>query len=98
MTKTRRLRIAMVGQRGVPATYGGVERHVEEIGSRLTQMGHEVLVYCRPHYTPDAIDEYRGMKLHHLNTVETKHFEAIVHSAGATLSAMREHVDVVHFH
>ena len=29
----RRLRIAMIGQRGVPATSGGIERHVEEIGA-----------------------------------------------------------------
>ena len=28
-------RIAFIGQRGVPATIGGIEHHVEEIGARL---------------------------------------------------------------
>jgi glycosyltransferase involved in cell wall biosynthesis len=88
----------MVGQRGVPATYGGVERHVEEIGARLVGMGHEVIVYCRPHYTSDARSTHRGIQLRHLNTLQTKHFEAIVHSAGATLSAIHDQVDIVHYH
>jgi glycosyltransferase involved in cell wall biosynthesis len=100
MTKTnpRGLRIAMVGQRGLPATYGGVERHVEELGSRLVTMGHEVIVYCRPNYSTHPQAEYRGIELRHLNTVDSKHFDAIVHSASATYSAMRDQVDVVHYH
>ena len=41
------MKIAMIGQRGVPATFGGVERHVEELGARLVDRGHEVIVFCR---------------------------------------------------
>ena len=88
----------MVGQRGLPATYGGVERHVEELGARLVDMGHEVIVYCRPHYSTDPLDQHRGMQLRHLGTPETKHLEAIVHSAGATFSAIHDKVDIVHYH
>lgn len=43
------MKIAMIGQKGVPATYGGPERHVEELGRRLVAMGHEVSVYVRPY-------------------------------------------------
>jgi len=42
------VRIAMIGQKGIPATYGGIERHVEEITRRLCARGHQVDVYCRP--------------------------------------------------
>ena len=35
----RPARIAFIGQRGVPATIGGIEHHVEEIGSRLVARG-----------------------------------------------------------
>lgn len=94
----RGLRIAMIGQRGLPATYGGVERHVEEIGARLVDLGHEVIVYCRPNYSPEPRETYRGMTLVRLNTPESKHLEAIVHSAGATTAAMRTGVDIVHYH
>ena len=37
--------IAFIGQRGVPATIGGIEHHVEEIGSRLVERGHDVTLY-----------------------------------------------------
>ena len=40
----------MIGQKGIPATYGGVERHVEELAVRLVERGHEVTVYRRPYY------------------------------------------------
>ncbi len=94
----RPLRIAMIGQRGVPATFGGIEHHVEELGSRLAARGHEVLVYCRTNYTQQRLRSYRGMRLLHLPTVSRKHLDAIVHSALATADAVRRGVDVVHYH
>lgn len=92
------LRIAMIGQRGVPATFGGIEHHVEELGSRLAARGHEVLVYCRTNYAEERLSSYRGMRLVHLPTVSRKHLDAIVHSTISTLDAVRRRVDVVHYH
>jgi glycosyltransferase involved in cell wall biosynthesis len=92
------LRIAMIGQRGVPATFGGVERHVEEIGARLVERGHRVTVYCRTNYVGDHRDTYRGMRLRTIPTVGTKHLDAIVHSGLSTVDAVRTGVDVVHYH
>jgi glycosyltransferase involved in cell wall biosynthesis len=94
----RPLRIAMIGQRGVPATFGGVERHVEEIGSRLAERGHEVIVYARTNYVEELRDTWRGMTIRNLSTVDSKHLDAIVHSAKSTVAAMRSGVDVVHYH
>src|SRR4029079_7418469 len=62
------LRIAMIGQRGVPATYGGIEHHVEELGARLVERGHEVIVYARPNYLDAPIEEHRGMRVKVLPT------------------------------
>ncbi|MBA2495744.1 MAG: glycosyltransferase family 4 protein, partial [Acidimicrobiia bacterium] len=92
-----RLRIAMLGTRGVPARWGGIERHVEEIGARLAAKGHEVTVYCRANYQPEA-GLHRGMRLVPLRTVGTKHLDAIVHTASATARAVRRRYDVVHYH
>jgi glycosyltransferase involved in cell wall biosynthesis len=92
------MRIAMIGQRGVPATFGGVERHVEEIGSRLVERGHEVIVYARTNYVEELRDTWRGMSVRNLTTVDSKHLDAIVHSAKSTVAAMRAGVDVVHYH
>ena len=88
----------MIGQRGVPATFGGVEHHVEELGARLAGRGHEVIVYSRTNYVDARRDRYRGMRVRTLPTVDRKHLDAIVHSALSTVDAMRTGVDIVHFH
>jgi glycosyltransferase involved in cell wall biosynthesis len=92
------LRIAMIGQKGLPASYGGVEHHVEELGARLAARGHHVTVYCRKNYTTDRRDTYRGMTLRYVPTVATKHLDSIVHSAAATLDTLRGRYDVIHYH
>ena len=94
----RPLRIAMIGQRGVPATFGGVERHVEELGSRLAARGHHVTVYGRTNYVREQLSGYRGMHVRNLPTVNSKHLDAIVHSGLSTVDAMRRGVDIVHYH
>ncbi|WP_374968266.1 glycosyltransferase family 4 protein [Terrabacter sp. BE26] len=94
----RPLTIAMVGQKGLPAKMGGVEKHVEEVGSRLASRGHEVLVFCRSSYGTGTPHTYRGMTLVEAPTVATKHLDAIVHSAASTLMALGRRPDVVHYH
>lgn len=92
------MKIAMIGQRGVPATFGGVERHVEELGARLAADGHEVVVFCRRGYGESQPDGYRGMRLVHQHTVDSKHLESFVASATATAATIGQGYDVVHYH
>jgi len=44
------MKIAMIGQKGIPAHSGGVEQHVDMLARQLTKRGHEVTVYCRRWY------------------------------------------------
>jgi len=88
----------MIGQRGLPATYGGVERHVEELGVRLAERGHEVVVFCRRNYTDDPQPSHRGVRLVYAPTVESKHLEAALHSGAASLLTLGRGFDIVHYH
>jgi len=92
------MRIAMIGQKGIPALYGGIERHVEELSLELAKNGHEILTYARSWYTPLAIKKYRGIKINHIPTVRTKHLDAIVHTFLSTLHAIGQKPDVIHYH
>ena len=78
-----RLSIAMVGTRGVPARYGGFETAVEEIGRRLADAGHRVVVYCRT--VPGAGEpppaEHLGMELVHLPAARRRSLETLSHTA-----------------
>ncbi|MDO9509734.1 MAG: glycosyltransferase family 4 protein [Candidatus Magasanikbacteria bacterium] len=92
------MKIAMIGQKGVPAVFGGIEKHVEELGAQLAKK-HEVLAYARNWYTPKNITEYKGMKIIHCGTLHTKHLDAIVHTFISTLDAIfLKKVDVIHYH
>ncbi len=91
------MRIAMIGQKGLPATYGGIERHVEEIGARLVERGHEVRVYTRSYYSPGR-DRYRGMERCPRPSIRTKHLDTATHAFFATLDVLARPVDLVHYH
>lgn len=92
------MKVAMLGLRGTPGTSGGAEVVAEEISTRLVQLGDEVTVYCRPHYTQGEPAEYKGVRLLYQKSINTKHFEAISHTAVCALNASFSDCDVVHFH
>jgi glycosyltransferase involved in cell wall biosynthesis len=93
------MRIAMIGLRGIPATYGGVERAVEELSAQLVDRGHEVTVYARSAYSNADVHEHRGVRVVHLPQVNTKHLEAASHSAVAMAHALAtRQFDVIHLH
>ena len=92
------MKIAMIGQRGVPALHGGVERHVEELSQRLVESGHEVVVFTRPNYTDRACREFKGVRLKSLPTIGSKHLDAIVHSVICTLYCWGGSYDILHYH
>ncbi len=91
------MKIAMLGQKGIPATFGGIERHVEELATRLVARGHEVTVYCRPYYTKISGD-YRGVRLVVLPSIRTKHLDTATHCAACIPHIISEGYDIVHLH
>ena len=88
----------MIGQRGIPATFGGIEHHVEELGARLAERGHDVTVYTRTNYVRTRASSIRGMRPRYLPTVASKHLDAIVHSTLSTIDAVVRGADVIHYH
>jgi len=91
------VKIAMIGQKGLPATYGGIEKHVEEIARRLVQRGHDVTVYCRLYYTPSGATCH-GVRLMRRPSLHTKHFDTASHVAWCTLESIFRRHEIVHFH
>jgi glycosyltransferase involved in cell wall biosynthesis len=88
------LRIAMLGTRGVPASYSGFETCVEALGARLGQRGHEVTVYCRVPHISYAGSAYRGMRLVKLPTIRSKHLDTIAHTLLSSLHAFAMRYDI----
>jgi len=83
------MNVAILGTRGIPASYSGFETAVEQITSRLTARGHRVSVYCRPHVVDPTIREWKGAQLVHLPTVRNKYLDTFVHTLLSSVHAAR---------
>ncbi len=81
------MRIAILGTRGIPASYGGFETFAEQLSTRLVARGHEVTVYCRSHYVSPRQLEYRGVRLQVLPTIRHKYLDTIIHTFLSALHA-----------
>jgi glycosyltransferase involved in cell wall biosynthesis len=88
------MNIALLGTRGIPASYSGFETCVEQLGQRLVQRGHQVTVYCRVHHITYKGTHYKGMRLVKLPTITNKYLDTIVHSFLSSLHALPHRYDV----
>jgi len=89
-----KMKIALLGTRGIPASYSGFETCVEQLGQRLVQRGHEVTVYCRSHHVTYEGSHYKGMRLVKLPTIANKYLDTMVHSFISSLHALSQGYDV----
>ena len=90
------LRIALLGTRGIPGTYGGFETFAEEFSARLVERGHAVTVYCRSGNTPDEPASHRGVRLVHLPAMRHKYAETISHTLLSAIHALFGRYDIVY--
>jgi glycosyltransferase involved in cell wall biosynthesis len=103
------MKIAFIGQKGIPATYGGIEKFTEEVAIRLSNLGHEVTVYTRPHYlktsekdfntelkwlSPNALT-YNGVLIKRIPSIPTKHLDTFSHTFLCTCDALLGDYDAI---
>ena len=89
------MRIAILGTRGIPASYGGFETFAEHLATRLVTRGHEVTVYGRAHYVSPRQLEYHGVRLKVLPTIRHKYFDTVVHAFLSAVHAVSRRFDAV---
>ncbi len=99
--------IVMLGQKGLPARSGGLERHVELLSTGLVSRGYRVIVFGRAWYvgnTPLSLPrrgaggEVKGIEQVFTRGIHTKHLDAITHSLSALFAARAYDPDVIHMH
>ncbi len=90
------LRIAFIGQRSIPAAYGGVEVFAEEAGARLAALGHHVTAFCSE---PGAkgTGEHRGITLRYVPVSNGKHTRALSQTFMSSIHCLGNRFDVVHY-
>ena len=90
------MKIALIGSRGIPASYSGFETFYEQFGTRLAARGHQVTVYNRSHHVREKRTEYKGVKIVNLPSVQSKHLDTLSHTALSMIHAAFCNYDIVY--
>jgi len=89
------VKISVLGIRGLPSTYSGLETIMSELAPRWVKKGHKVTVYCRKSLFNEQTSEWQGVQLVYLPSIENKFFSTLSHSFFATLHACFNNSSVV---
>ncbi len=99
------MRIAMIGHKRYGSREGGVEVVVTELARRMAALGHEVTCYDRSGadvMTGDAAGcrarVVDGVRVVPVKTIDKKGLAALSSSCFATLAAIKDRPDVIHYH
>lgn len=97
------MKIAVIGAKGIPARQGGIERHCQELYSRMVEQGHQVDLYARSSYTRSLFhNTVQGVRVISMPSLSLRGVDALSCSLLGTLSTLsgfRERpYDIVHFH
>jgi hypothetical protein len=71
MNEAGKMKIGILGTRGIPNRYGGFEECAEKLAQGLVQKGHEVWVYNSAHHEYKA-NEWQGAHIIHCKDPEDK--------------------------
>lgn len=100
-----KLNIAMLGHKRIPSREGGIEIVVEELSTRMVNVGHSVTCYNRSghHVSGKEFDgsdlkEYKGIKVRSVFTINCRGLAAMTSSFFGSICAAVGRYDVIHFH
>lgn len=96
----RRLRVMVLGLRGVIAVQGGIETHARRLYPLLVRLGYDIEIVQRSPYFPreSRRREWRGLALTYLWSPRTRVVETAVHTLLGVLYAAIKRPDVLHLH
>lgn len=93
------LKIGVLGIRGLPSGYSGLETSCERLYTLLAERGHEITIYCRSKAGKSRQRNYRGMRLISTPAIHSKSIETLSHVGSSLVHALlRERYDILHLH
>ena len=101
----RKLKVGVFGHKRIPSREGGIEIVVEELAKRMVRDGYQITCYNRSghhvggvEYDAETKNEYEGIHLKTVPTIEKKGLAAVSSSFFAAISCAFGKYDVVHIH
>jgi glycosyltransferase involved in cell wall biosynthesis len=89
------MRLAILGSRGFPSTYGGYETLVRYLAPYLRNAGHEVTVYCRARDDEQRIWATEGIRCISTPGYDTKSLSTLTYGMTGTVDACFRRFDSI---
>ncbi len=81
------MKIAVIGAKGLPSRISGLEVYVDNVCAGMAK-DFEITVFGRKRYCDEIVKRYKGIRIVHIPSVNTKHLDAISYSFFATIAAV----------
>ena len=88
-------KIAIIGSRGIPASYGGFETSVEETGKRFVKHGFDVEIYCRSNHYSEKLNSYKGAGLVYVWSPSNKYLNTIISTLFSIIKLDKKRTDII---
>lgn len=95
------MKVGVIGTRGFPDIQGGIEKHCQELYTRLAaEEDRSVTVYRRNPYLNESSRNarFRNIRFIDFNVPRNKFLETFLHSFLATLHSLFQRYDIIHYH
>ena len=81
------MKIAVIGAKGLPSRISGLEVYVNNVCTGLAA-DFEITVFVRKRYCDEIVKRYKGVRIVHIPSINTKHLDAVSYSFFATIAAI----------
>jgi exopolysaccharide biosynthesis WecB/TagA/CpsF family protein len=92
------MKIAVLGTRGFPGVQGGIEKHCEQLYTRLAKNGCDITVFARKPYVSFDHCMYKGVSVIAVDCTTNKYLEAVIHTFVCMVKARKLKPDILHIH
>lgn len=90
------MKVAIVGSRGIPASYSGFETSIQETATRFVSAGVDTIVYCRRHHYRMRPERFEGVQLIYCRSIKNKYLDTITHTLLCFIDSFRRpDVDII---
>jgi glycosyltransferase involved in cell wall biosynthesis len=98
MSSGDRLKVIVLGVRGLPNVQGGVETHAEHLYQRMAELGCDVEVIVRSPFVPREVRNLGAIRITRIWSPTYPGLEALLHSLLAVIYAGVRRPDILHIH
>ncbi len=92
------IKINVYGIRGFPEIQGGVEKHCEELYSKIASENIQIKIFRRTPYVKKETKKYNNITFKDVWTLKSEYLETVIHSFLCAINTIRNKPDIVHIH